>query len=76
MLRFSVGAVQGLPLAHVFSAFFINPLKYSAAEAAVRLQAKSLRSEGASVQGKPVSGQDNGFYGTIANQTWRRNING
>ena len=37
MLRFSVGAVQGLPLAHVFSAFFINPLKYSAAEAAVRL---------------------------------------
>ena len=51
MLRFSVGAVQGLPLAHVFSAFFINPLKYSAAEAAVRLQAKSLRSEGASIQG-------------------------
>ena len=39
-------------------------------------QAQSLRSEDASVQGKPVSGQDNGFYGTIANQTWRRNING
>ena len=52
VLRFRIGAVQGLSLAHVSFLFsFVNTLgKDSAAEAAVLLRAKSLRSEGASIQ--------------------------